>query len=174
MNQPPPPPDAPVIDIPRGFQTLTPPDEILSDIPAPVYNVPISAVDFSGVGVEGGRSDGNPEIKEGVQEDLLNIPTVVPYTVRPELLNTREVLRALENNYPPTLKNAGIGGEVVLWILVSEEGQVLNTSLHRSSGYDAFDQAAVTVARTMRFSPALNRNEKVMVWIEMPITFKTN
>jgi TonB family protein len=33
------------------------------------------------------------------------------------------------------------------------------------------DQAALAVARVMRFSPAMNRDRDVAVWVEIPIIF---
>ena len=36
--------------------------------------------------------------------------------------------------YPPTLREAGIGGTVVVWFFVSEEGQVLNRIVSQTSG----------------------------------------
>jgi hypothetical protein len=35
------------------------------------------------------------------------------------------------------------------------------------------DDAAAKVAELMQFSPALNRDQKVKVWVDMPIVFRT-
>src|SRR5262249_50002344 len=40
----------------------------------------------------------------------------------PVLLNAEEVSRGLQRNYPPLLRDAGIGGEVVIWFYVNTEG----------------------------------------------------
>ena len=45
--------------------------------------------------------------------------------------------------------------------------------LFRSSGHDALDEAAAKVAEIMQFSPALNRDQKVQVWVQIPITFSS-
>jgi hypothetical protein len=42
-------------------------------------------------------------------------------TVRPRLLNSRGVARALERFYPPPLRDAGIGGTVVVWFYIDTE-----------------------------------------------------
>jgi hypothetical protein len=42
--------------------------------------------------------------------DLSAAPTFTPMTVRPELQNRADVQRALVRNYPPLLRDAGIGG----------------------------------------------------------------
>ena len=93
-------------------------------------------------------------------------------TVRPEIKNRREVGEALVRLYPPLLRNAGIGGEVVVWFFLSEEGTVLDRRVSQSSGYTQFDEAALEVADVFRFTPALNRDRIVQVWIQLPITFQ--
>jgi TonB family protein len=98
-------------------------------------------------------------------------PTFTPMTTRPELRNTVEVQRALVRNYPPVLRDAGIGGAPTLWFLIDDEGTVVDTRISRASGYPALDEAAMAVARIMQFSPALNREQRVPVWVEIPIVF---
>jgi periplasmic protein TonB len=104
-------------------------------------------------------------------DDISRAPTFTPMTVRPELQNTREIQRALERNYPPLLRDAGIGGTPVVWFFIDENGRVLRTQLSKSSGYDALDAAAIQVANMMQFSPALNRDKRVQVWVEIPVVF---
>lgn len=104
-------------------------------------------------------------------EDISRAPTFTPMTVRPELRNQADVQRALVRNYPPLLRDAGIGGTPVVWFFIDENGRVLKTQLSQSSGYDALDAAAIAVANQMQFSPALNRDKRVQVWVEIPIVF---
>ncbi|CAN5779049.1 hypothetical protein BH23GEM9_BH23GEM9_28020 [soil metagenome] len=104
-------------------------------------------------------------------EDISRAPTFTPMTVRPELQNSREIQQALVRNYPPLLRDAGIGGTPVVWFFIDEDGRVLRTQLSKPSGYPALDEAAINVANQMRFSPALNRDKKVQVWVEIPIVF---
>lgn len=95
-----------------------------------------------------------------------------PMTIRPRLQNTGEVARALERHYPGVLRDAGVGGTVTVWFHIDTEGRVRATRLDGSSGYDALDRAALRVAEVMRFSPAYNRDERVAVWVSIPITFE--
>ncbi|HSM59648.1 MAG TPA: hypothetical protein VK849_02575, partial [Longimicrobiales bacterium] len=44
--------------------------------------------------------------------DLSAAPTFTPFTVAPSILNRDEVVRAMEREYPPLLRDAGIGGTV--------------------------------------------------------------
>lgn len=99
-------------------------------------------------------------------------PTFIPYDVAPELENPSEVQETLQDRYPEALRNSGVGGNVVLWIHVGEEGRVLDSRVQRSSGYRALDAAAREVVRTMEFSPALNRGDPTAVWVQQRIQFR--
>ncbi len=113
-----------------------------------------------------------PTLAEATAEDLAKAPTFTPYTVRPDIKNRLEVQKALQREYPPLLREAGIGGAVQVWFFIDEEGQVVRTLVHESSGYEELDEAALMVADVIRFSPALNRDKRVPVWISLPIMFQ--
>ncbi len=104
--------------------------------------------------------------------DLSAAPVFTPMTVRPEILNRDEVSTALMRLYPPILRDAGIGGSVTVWFFISEEGTVLDRRVSESSGHIPLDEAALEVADVFRFSPALNREQIVQVWIQLPIVFQ--
>ena len=173
---PPPPEDTPpppeITEVPKGFQVLTVPTVIPPDIPPPTAGPEISEADFSGEGVEGGKSTGNPTVKV-TAENIEAAPVFTPYTVKPDLKNRDVVARALVRNYPPLLRDAGIGGTTLLWMLIDENGTVMKTQVKEKSGHDALDEAARKVGEVMKFTPALNRDQKVKVWIQLPIVFKT-
>jgi protein TonB len=109
----------------------------------------------------------------GVEEDIAKAPTFTPFTVAPRLKNNDEIARALERNYPPLLRDAGIGGDVLVWFFIDEDGHVLKHQIAEESGYPALDDAAVKVASLMQFTPAYNRDKKVQVWVSIPIKFNT-
>lgn len=102
---------------------------------------------------------------------VADTPTATPYTVPPNLINEQEVQQAIDDEYPPLLRDAGIGGTVHVRIFVDVEGVVQNAVVGRSSGHDPLDEAALRAARAMRFTPALDVDEPVAVWIAIPITF---
>ena len=110
----------------------------------------------------------SPEDRTAIQSG----PSLMPMTIRPEIRNRTEVQGALMREYPVTLRDSGIGGTVVLWLYLSDEGVVLDRRLSRSSGQAQLDEAALRVATTLRFTPAVRRTEPVAVWIEVPITFQ--
>jgi protein TonB len=70
------------------------------------------------------------------------------------------------------LRDAGIGGIVRVWFHVDETGGVTATRLMETSGSDVLDEAALRVASTMEFEPAMNRGEPVAVWVAFPIRFE--
>jgi len=121
-----------------------------------------------------------PELKD---------PVFTPMTIRPEITNRAEVQQALMRLYPPRLRDNGIGGRVVVWFFISEEGRVLDRRVSRSSGHEELDEAALNVADVFRFTPAMDRRQilepgpishpviryrevPVPVWIQLPITFQ--
>ncbi|HUH12583.1 MAG TPA: M56 family metallopeptidase, partial [Longimicrobiales bacterium] len=103
---------------------------------------------------------------------LAERPTFTPYDTAPQLRNRREVGAALERFYPPLLRDAGVGGTVSVWFFIGADGRVLQTRMHKASGHDALDEAALAVAGVMEFRPASLKGEAVPVWVAMPITFR--
>jgi protein TonB len=95
-----------------------------------------------------------------------------PFTVAPRIRNLDEVVRAMERAYPRTLRDAGLGGTVHVLFSIDEDGAVRAFEIDRSSGYPALDDAALSVAEVYRFSPALNGDQRVPVWVSFPITFQ--
>ncbi len=104
--------------------------------------------------------------------DLSAAPVFTPMTVRPEIRNRSEVQAALMREYPPFLRNTGVGGQVIVWFFISEDGTVLDRRVSVSSGHVPLDEAALKVADVFRFTPALDRERIVQVWIQLPITFQ--
>jgi TonB family protein len=169
---PPPPPvvrfSAPQIAAPRGFQTLAVPDFVPPDIPPPSPGFLVRPEDYTGTGREGGVAR---EEEETTRELLENAPRITPFTLAPELTNRVEITRLLVRDYPPLLRDAGIGGTVLVWVFIDDRGAVLKTQVKEGSGYEALDQAALGVAAGMRFRPAQNRDKAVPVWVEIPVVF---
>jgi len=104
--------------------------------------------------------------------DLSAAPTFTPFTVAPDIQNRAEVIRAMEREYPPLLRDAGIGGTVQVFFFIDEEGIVQQFQVNESSGHQALDDAALAVAGVYRFSAALNRDKRVPVWVSFGITFQ--
>ena len=78
----------------------------------------------------------------------------------------------MEAAYSAELR-ARMRGTATVYIFIDEQGDASNVVIQKSSGYPALDEAALTVARVMRFIPAENRGAVVPVWVSLPITFQT-
>lgn len=98
-------------------------------------------------------------------------PIFTPFSVAPSVQNQEEIQRAIIEAYPAELREDGIGGTVQVYFFIDEEGAVQDYRIDESSGHPALDDAALSVASTYRFSPALNRDQPVAVWVAFPITF---
>jgi TonB family protein len=109
---------------------------------------------------------------EEATTDISAAPTFTPYTVAPSILNRGDVMRSMEREYPPLLRDAGIGGTVTVYFFIDEDGLVQDRQINDSSGHQALDDAAMVVSEIYRFSPALNRDKKVPVWVSFSITFQ--
>ncbi|MBW3534316.1 MAG: TonB family protein [Gemmatimonadetes bacterium] len=103
---------------------------------------------------------------------LAEEPTFTPFTVAPDILNRSEIIAAMEREYPPLLREAGIGGSIRIHFFLDETGAVAQTRVDESSGHQALDEAAMRVASVYEFTPALNGDEPTPVWISLPITFQ--
>ncbi len=175
---PPPPPASTQQQVPvaqevyRGFQTLAAPTITPPDIPPPRAGSIVNEADFSGMGVEGGRAAGRITAQTVVTaEDISAAPTFTPYSVAPELKNPEVVQQALAREYPSILKDAGITGRTVVWLFIDEQGKVLRAVVKQSSGTPQLDAAALAVARVMEFTPAINHDHRVRVWVSQPLVF---
>jgi len=95
-------------------------------------------------------------------------------SIAPAIMNEQQVKQALVRSYPGILRDAGIGGLAIVWVLIDEDGRVVRSELKESSGYPALDEAALEVAPIMRFSPAMNRDQRVKVWVSIPVRFRAD
>ena len=163
-----------MIELPPEIE-IPPPPEAISRPATPVMatadiddDITIAPTTFADNPIE----DLPPPPTDDVSTDISAAPVFTPMTVRPEIRNRPEVQAALMREYPAILRDAGIGGTVVVWFFITEEGIVQDKRVSQSSGQVQFDEAALKVADVFRFSPALNRDQRVQVWIEVPITFQ--
>ena len=109
---------------------------------------------------------------EAEAEGVGTRPQFVVHTSKPVMLNERDVNLAVQREYPSLLWDAGIGGTTMLHLFIDADGKVRNQLVSRTSGHAGLDSAALRVGAVAEFSPALNRDTPVALWIELPITFK--
>ncbi len=106
-------------------------------------------------------------------QDIAAAPVFTAFTVAPELRNRAQVATALSREYPRLQRAGSPQGQVLVWLLLDESGTVRKTQLKQSSGHAALDEAALQLGRQMRFSPALEHDHPVPVWVSVPVDFVT-
>lgn len=117
-----------------------------------------------------GRTSGRgPSAEDTITNRLLGVQvTSPPYLDSPKrVAMARQILEA----YPPALRRAGIGGELVVVALVDTQGRVRETRIGRSSGHREMDNAAADVVRRARFEPALAGECRVPYVLRLPIAY---
>lgn len=162
-----------LIDIPPEIEIPPPPEQIARPATPVVATADIDEdITIAPTTFEDNPVEDLPPPPSDAGVDISRNPVMTPMTVRPEIRNRAEVVRALEREYPNILRDAGIGGDVVVWFFISETGQVLDQRVANSSGHSQLDEAALKVAQVYRFTPALNRDQTVKVWVQFRITFQ--
>ncbi|MDE2795633.1 MAG: TonB family protein [Gemmatimonadota bacterium] len=159
--------DLPADVIPSDYVDIEPIPEASAVVTEPFFVEPLEEL------VQELDSEKLPPPPEKVETDLSAAPAWTHVDVYPFLKNRAEVERALESEYPPLLRDAGIGGTVKVWFFINEAGELVKTQVHTSSGHQALDDAAMRVARVYEFSPATNEGEAVPVWVALDVTFKS-
>ena len=77
-------------------------------------------------------------------------------------------------HYPASLYARKLQGNVTLRLFIDVNGAAVNdsTRVDETSGYGAFDSAAVAGARLLRFVPAKLRGEPMAMTILFPVYFR--
>lgn len=110
-----------------------------------------------------------PSAEDTTTNRLLGVQvTSPPYLDSPaRVAMAREILKA----YPPDLRQARLGGSLLLVGLVDTQGRVRQTRIATSSRYRTMDEAAANVLRRARFEPATAGGCRVPYVLTMPISF---
>ncbi len=165
------------------IEMVQPPEEI--DIPPPpeaiarpampvITDAPIEEdITIADVTFDANPVENLPPPPEEVETDISAAPVWTDVDILPVLKNSEEVQRALTREYPPLLRDAGIGGTTVVWFFINETGGVVKTEVHTSSGHKALDDVALKISHLYEFSPAINRDKPVPVWVSLGINFQT-
>ena len=87
-----------------------------------------------------------------------------------------ELPRRLNNpfHYPPALYEQKVQGNVVLRLFIDTAGRVLpeSTQVAETSGYPAFDSAAVRGSQELQFTPARSGGVPIAVSVRHPVFFR--
>ena len=74
--------------------------------------------------------------------------------------------------YPRIARRRGYEGTVFLEVLVNEEGKVSDLRLFQSCGHRVLDKAALASVKYWLFEPGKKGDEKVEMWVKVPIRFQ--
>lgn len=89
----------------------------------------------------------------------------------PQLLNLSDLAAIQRRFYPEKAREKGREAVVVLDVHIGPDGRVSNVEVVQSADPD-FDEAAIRVAKLLRFSPAYVSNQPVAVKMRQAIQFK--
>ena len=74
--------------------------------------------------------------------------------------------------YPRIARIRGYQGNVVLEVLVDRNGNVGDLRVLKSSGYPILDKAAEAAVKNWSFEPGIIGDDKVAMWVRIPIRFE--
>lgn len=81
------------------------------------------------------------------------------------------VIKRIEPVYPEIAKRAGVEGTVWVKLWVDKEGKVHKVVIMKSDA-EVLNQAAIDAAQQFLFTPAMQHNGPVAVWVSFPFRFK--
>jgi protein TonB len=111
----------------------------------------------------------NIEIKQAIptDEEIPESPTFTPYEQEPQ------VVKRIEPAYPDMAAQAGVNGKVVVQFYVDKKGNVRKALVMQADPKGlGFEDAAVAAIMQWKFTPALQRNSPVGVWMSTKFNFK--
>jgi len=163
-----PPPEAVVAanPPPQGFQVVTPPADIPTEIPPVNLNEKFDPRDFTGKGVEGGIGTGVVGGTGPVLEGEVFLAAEVDETPQPI------DAKACMGEFPPVMKSAGIPGRVVMQFVVNTDGKADPSSIKvMSSTHKAFEDPAKQAMIKCAFKPGRSRGQPVRVLVQQAMSF---
>ena len=115
------------------------------------------------IGVLGGN--GRPRIGFRAKVELPTVP-FYKLEVKPTIVDAPAPV------YPEAVRSAGIKGSAVVEALLNLDGSVMDARLLKSSGNAMLDAAAIEAALRARFTPAMQRDKSVRVWVSQTYRFR--
>ena len=129
--------------------------------------------------------DEAPEIFEEEEIDLASTPMKEEDQVlalpdmkakAPEPPPLQDAIPVYQENpppkYPRIARRRGYQGTVILEVFINREGKVSDLRILESSGHSVLDRAAVASVKLWSFKPGARGEEKVEMWVKVPIRFQ--
>ncbi|MBE2226009.1 MAG: energy transducer TonB [Ignavibacteria bacterium] len=107
-------------------------------------------------------------IKDVIKEAPKDVYGISEVDVAPECINLSQVNS--EMNYPELAIETGMQGKVTVKVLVGPDGNVIK--LGSLSGPEVFHSEVKDKAGQLQFTPGLQSNKPVKVWVSVPFNFK--
>jgi protein TonB len=172
-NEPPPPPPPEAVAAPpppKGFQVLTAPVDIPDIIPkVDLSKKVIDEADFSGKGVAGGTSKGDPNVKAAPIGDN---QTYFEFQVEKQAAS---IPGSMQLRYPSILQSQNVEGKVTAQFVVDTTGRAeMSTWKVLETSNELFSQAAKDAVRGAKFYPAEVGGRKVRQLVQLPLAFSLN
>ncbi len=82
------------------------------------------------------------------------------------------VIKQVEPQYPATAQKANITGKVFVTALVGKDGKV--EQIGKVTGPKVFHEVAKAAALQWEFTPAMQNDRPVKVWVSLPFVFRLN
>ncbi|MBW2567816.1 MAG: energy transducer TonB [Deltaproteobacteria bacterium] len=105
-----------------------------------------------------------------------DIDVVTDVDMRKKTLVVREAAPLYRVNtlpkYPRLARKRGYQGTVVLEVLVDQNGKVGDLRLFASSGHSILDRRAMACVKRWLFEPGIKGNEKLDMWVRVPVRFE--
>ncbi|MDP9204514.1 MAG: TonB family protein [Gemmatimonadota bacterium] len=159
---------------PQGFKVVAPPVNIPTNLPAIDLSKAITNEnDFSGKGVAGGSANGvkGGTGKEGDTGKEAGAEHAGPY-MEFQVEKPVEKIGGEAPEYPASLRDSGVEGEVLAQFVVGENGRYEGGSLKiLKSSNPAFSAAVKDALPRMKFSAAQIGGKKVAQLVQMPFQF---
>lgn len=116
---------------------------------------------------------------EPPKQPSASLPEITEYILgetEPPVQPVREARPMYRENprpeYPRLARRRAYQGTVVLEVLVDQEGRVVDLRVFTSSGHQVLDRAAMKSVKTWLFEPGMRGNERVAMWVRIPIRFQ--
>jgi protein TonB len=90
----------------------------------------------------------------------------------PDVRTEARLARAQKPGYPREALQQGVEGQVIVWISISAEGDVLDAKVHRSSGSALLDDHTVRFARRLEFVPARRGQTPIPTTVLLPVQYR--
>ncbi|MFZ0484869.1 MAG: energy transducer TonB [Desulfobacterales bacterium] len=121
------------------------------------------------------ETDSHFDSEQTVSKTLLKVEKETGSTISP-LQMIREAKPLYRSNpsprYPEIARIRGYQGNVLLDVLVNKNGKVNDLKIYKSSDYPVLDRAAVSSVKHWLFEPGMIGENKVNMWVRVPIRFE--